>query len=87
MNGNKRRSREEIVEHILGLCREPVSITRIVYMNNLNFKDANFYVNLLLKADLLETLEGNKIMYKATPKGRDFLARARALRDIIEPFL
>ncbi len=87
MSRNKKRSKEEIVENILELCKEPANITHIVYMNNLNFKCANYYMDLLLKAGLLEAFGCNKIMYKITPKGIDFLARARALRDIIRPFL
>jgi predicted transcriptional regulator len=33
-----KRSGEEVIEGILELCEEPVSITRIVYQVNLNFK-------------------------------------------------
>ncbi|MHC1688056.1 MAG: winged helix-turn-helix domain-containing protein [Methanothrix sp.] len=64
-----KRSKHTIISQILGICRDGASKTRIVYQANLNFRTVNPYIELLIKNNLIETKQGNKVLYKTTKRG------------------
>ena len=66
-----KRSRHTIISQILRICKGGASKTRIVYQANLNFRTVNPYINLLIKNNLIEKEQGDKILYKTTEKGED----------------
>lgn len=82
-----KRSREEVIEKILEICREPSSKTRIVYQVNLNFRTVNPYLDLLAKSALLDVSvdEESHAIYKITPRGLEALEHIKALRDLLKP--
>lgn len=68
-----RRSRYKIVLEILEVCKKGASKTRVVYQVNLNFRNVNFYLDMLIKKDLLAACQITGKLYKTTPKGEKFL--------------
>ncbi|NPV63648.1 MAG: DNA-binding protein [Methanotrichaceae archaeon] len=80
-----KRSREEIAEQILEICREPASKTRIVYQANLNFNTVMPHLDMLIMAGLLEILDAQIVTYKTTEKGIKALEHIKAFRDLIRP--
>lgn len=78
-----RRSKDQIVAQILGLCQEDgASKTRIVYLVNLNFHNVNTYLDLLLGKGLIEATQSNRPIYKTTPKGEWALESLREVEAI-----
>lgn len=78
-----RRSKEQILAQILDLCKGgDAGKTKIVYQVNLNFKTVNNYLCLLRKKGLLETIQGEKILYKTTPSGEKALESFRIVEEI-----
>ena len=75
----ERRSRDRIIYEILRICAEGENITRIVYQANTNFTTIRAYLDMLIKNDLVEVLQGSPIMYKTTQKGGDMRNHLRAL--------
>ncbi len=84
-----RRSRENICESILMLCREPVTLTKIVYSCNLNFKNAKVIIEELLAAGLIVELPGEQVnqqgIYQTSEKGIKALEYINALKDMFKP--
>ncbi|ASJ15264.1 winged helix-turn-helix domain-containing protein [Thermococcus radiotolerans] len=84
-----RRSKVEIIADILRSTNGTgATKTQIVYRANLNFKLATGYIRYLLKKGyLVEVVENNRRVYKATDKGqaflREFFTIARELDDIL----
>ena len=74
-----KRSKEEILEDILDICKEPTKKTRIVYQANLNFKNVDRYLSSLINAAALEASETRPITYRTTSRGRELLERMRAI--------
>jgi predicted transcriptional regulator len=74
-----KRSKEEIIESILNICKDPANKTRIVYQANLNFKKVDPYLSLLINAGALEASETRPITYRTTSKGIGLLERMRAI--------
>ncbi len=80
-----RRSREAIVACILKLCKEPITITRIVYQCNLNFKSTRAQVNKLISAGLLTEISGDReTYYQTTPKGLEILDCIKVVDDLFQ---
>ncbi len=77
-----RRDREEIVEHILEICKDTSSKTKIVYQANLNFKNATLFLDQLTDAGLLEASGPIRTRYKTTPKGLEFLEHIKAVNAL-----
>ena len=75
----ERRSRDRIIYEILRICAEGENITRVVYKANTNFTTVRAYLDMLIKNDLVEVLEGSPILYKTTQKGVDMRNHLRAL--------
>lgn len=71
-----RRTRIEIMLDILSASYEGANKTKIVYRAFLNFKQAEEYLGLLLKENLLmERNMGNKKVYQTTDKGVEMLEK------------
>jgi len=68
-----KRSREAIIAHILEICTDGASKTKIVYQANLNFRTVLPYIDLLIKNDLLICCCDSSIIYKTTSKGLNIL--------------
>ncbi len=80
-----RRSRVDIIIDILEAAREGANKTSIVYKTNLNFKLADEFLNLLQKHSLLENkLDGDKIKYITTVKGKMFLKKTTEISLFLE---
>ena len=80
-----RRSKEQIIEEILNICKEPAGLTKIVYLCNLNFKVARLHLNRLNDAGLLDVSGTNQILYRTTPKGMQALEYINAFRPLLMP--
>jgi predicted transcriptional regulator len=69
-----KRSKQEIFSQILNICMNGANKTRIVYQANLNFRTVNPYLDILIKNQhLIETGQGEQILYQTTQKGTDLL--------------
>ena len=71
-----RRSRIDIVVEILGVAKNGVNKTAIVYRTNINFTLAEKYLELLEKQGFLEK---NSEKYITTDKGKIFLQKAKEI--------
>ncbi len=80
----KRRSKEQILYHILSLCKgNGANKTKIVYALNLNFGDSGIFLKMLVKNGLLEAGQGHAPPYKTTQKGVEILAHFKSIREQI----
>jgi predicted transcriptional regulator len=78
-----KRSKEQIITQILDLCQGgDAGKTKIVYQVNLNFQTVNNHLDLLLKKGFLETIQGEKILYRTTPRGEEALESLRIIKEI-----
>jgi predicted transcriptional regulator len=80
-----KRSREEVIASILELCKEPASITRIVYQGYLNFKNARDYINELTASKLIMEIPGKRVLYQTTPRGLEVLGHIKTSLDLLNP--
>lgn len=78
-----KRSKQEIIAQILEVCLEKSSKTRIVYQVNLNFRTINPYLQLLIKNELLDLLEGEQKLYKTTARGESLLESIKKINKSI----
>jgi predicted transcriptional regulator len=79
-----KRSREEIFSQILKICLDGANKTKIVYQANLNFRTANSYLDILIKNQhLIETIQGEQILYKTTIKGENLLECINKINDTL----
>ena len=78
-----KRSKQEIIAQILEVCLEKSSKTRIVYQVNLNFRTINPYLQLLIKNELLEMLEGEQKLYRTTARGESLLESIKKINKSI----
>lgn len=81
-----KRSKEEIIKCILELCKEPATVTRIVYQCNLNFRNGRTYITGMITSGLLSEVPDDRgTLYQSTPKGQNILGRMKALGDLLQP--
>jgi predicted transcriptional regulator len=73
------RCKEEVIENILDICKEPTNKTNIVYQASLNFRNINAYLPFLIKSGALEVSGEAFTKYKTTPKGIELLKRMKAI--------
>ena len=79
----QKRTRTQIVAEILATCRgDGTNKTRIVYTVNTNFTAVRPYLDLLVKKNLLEVIQGEHAIYKITTKGEKALKSLSATGDI-----
>jgi predicted transcriptional regulator len=81
---NMKRSRDEIITQILGICLKGATKTRIVYQANLNFKTVNPYIDLLAKNGMINIKSGQNRIYMTTDKGSELMECFKAIRKEIE---
>jgi predicted transcriptional regulator len=81
----KRRDKLYIIAEVLDIAKDGVLKTQIMYRANLSFTQLNDYLEFMLKVNLIEKIvEKDKEIYKATPKGLDFLQRYRELTELLK---
>jgi predicted transcriptional regulator len=81
----KRRDKLYIIAEILDIAKDGVLKTQIMYRANLSFTQLNDYLEFMLRVNLVERIvERDKEIYKATPKGLDFLQRYRELTELLK---
>ena len=79
----QKRSKDQIIAQTLDLCQgESANKTRIVYQVNLNSRNAEMYLDLLLERGFLEAIEGDRITYKTTSAGERVLESLRKVEAI-----
>ena len=84
--GTMKRSRQEIFSQILDICINGANKTRIVYQANLNFRTVNPYLDILVKNQhLIETGQGDQILYQTTQKGMDLLESINKVNSTLFP--
>ena len=72
-NKNKNRTSLEIVQDMLSVATEKCRKTQILYDAHLNYLLLEKYLNILLRNNLLEIVDGS--FYLVTWKGKDFLQK------------
>ena len=84
-SSQKRRDKLYIIAEILDIAKDGVLKTQIMYRANLSFTQLNDYLEFMLRVNLVERIvERDKEIYKATPKGLDFLQRYRELTELFK---
>ena len=76
-----KRTKEEIIVHVLESCLTGSSKTAIVYRSHLNFMTVNSYLNPLIKAEFIALIEGPPRKYKITDKGKELLGRLKEVHE------
>ena len=86
LNGNrpKRRDKLVIMTEIIGIAVKGTSKTQIMYKANLSFSQLKRYLALLSRHRLLKksAYDGREI-YRATPKGVEFMERQQQIINLI----
>lgn len=80
----ERRSKDRIILEVLSICADGENITRIVYRANTNFTTIRAYLDMLIKNDLVESVQGSPILYKTTQKGLLVRNRLKMLQEELE---
>jgi predicted transcriptional regulator len=83
-NYPKRRDKLVIMAEIVNLAKKGTSKTHIMYEANLSFSQLNQYISLLSQTSLLEKSGCNgRVIYKATPKGLEFMEKQQEIIDLV----
>jgi predicted transcriptional regulator len=86
LNGNRPRRRDKLIimTEIIGIAIKGTSKTQIMYKANLSFSQLKRYLALLSRHSLLKKSAYNgREIYKATPKGVEFMERQQQVIDLI----
>jgi len=86
MFGGKTERREKLVimAEIIGLAKQGAPKTRIMFKASLSFNQLNQYLSFLSQRGLLEKIpDGRKSIYKATPRGQEFMERQQQVMDLL----
>ncbi|KXB07300.1 hypothetical protein AKJ54_00400 [candidate division MSBL1 archaeon SCGC-AAA382K21] len=75
------RGKYEIVRDILKATRNSSRKTSIVYEANLGFQQADKYLDVLRKKELLKISDGENVEYEITEKGREVLDLLKGLEE------
>ena len=81
---NGRRSDIDILTDILKLSCESAKKTRILYQANLNHKQLNRYLNVLLEKGLLVKKQTPFRVYQTSEKGHEFINITQKLNTFLE---
>ena len=85
VNRERRRTRMDIIAKILSAALNDKLKTRIMFKASLNYNQTEEYFDFLIKAGLLrKDRSGKRTFYKTTDKGREFIAKYKALKELIE---
>jgi len=80
----KRREKLVIMAEIIGLAKQGSSKTRIMFKASLSFSQLNQYLSFLSQRGFLEKIpDGRRQIYKATPRGQEFMERQRQVIDLL----
>ena len=83
-NRPNRRDKLVIMTEIIGVAIKGASKTQIMYKANLSFNQLKRYLTLLSQHNLLKkTAYFGREIYKATPKGVEFMELQRHLIELI----
>ncbi len=84
-SSRKRRDRLHIIADILGIATNESLKTQIMYKANLSFAQLKEYLSLLLEIKLIAaTTQNEKVTYKVTSKGMNFLQNYAKIRDLLK---
>ncbi len=80
----KRRDQTVIMAEIMDITKTGALKTQIMYKANLSFSQLSRYLKVLTATDLLvKTAYNGKEVFKATAKGKDFLAMHEEMMDLL----
>ena len=79
----RKRFKDQILCKILQVCGVGANKTQIVYSCNLNFHTVVPYLDLLIKNELAERVEGEIVRYRITPRGEEALRHLQELEKLI----
>ncbi|MEM1566537.1 MAG: winged helix-turn-helix domain-containing protein [Candidatus Bathyarchaeia archaeon] len=81
----KRRDKLYIIAEILEIAKDGVLKTQIMYRANLSFTQLSDYLKFMEKVNLVDKkIESGKEIYRATPKGLEFLQRYREITELLK---
>jgi len=80
-----RRSRLDVVADILNFASRGVKKTHLMYHCNMSFMQLKKYLDLTLKAGLIQVQDGNpNLLFRISGKGRRFLKVYESLKGLME---
>lgn len=80
----KRRDRLYIIAEILKMAKNGSLKTHLMYGANLSFAQLTDYLSFLISTGLLKTVkEDNKLLYKTTSKGLEFLTNYEKIISLL----
>lgn len=84
--GSGNRESLDIINLILRVCMNWTMKTHIMYRCNLNSKQVQDYLDLILRFGLAESMEGEsgRIFYRTTERGKKFIEIYAALLELFE---
>lgn len=77
----ERRGRHEMVASVLSICKQPVNRNRIMHAGNFSSHTTRSYLELVLKAGLVELVKDGTIV--TTAKGIAYLERYDSLQNML----
>lgn len=82
---SERRDSVKLMVDMLAVALEGTKKTEMVYKSNLNFKQAQKYLDFLLSQGLIgvEGSSGKRKVYRTTERGRTFINRYRKTLELI----
>jgi len=72
-----------IVEHILEVCADGASKTRIIYQSNLNSTTVKHYLDILVNNGLIEAAQSERTVYRTTKAGFELMNSLKPHNDEI----
>jgi len=83
-NRPKRRDSTAINAEIIAIAKNGASKTQIMYRGNLSFNQLRQYLTNLVQVNLLEkSLRDGREIYRATPKGIEYVEKEQELTDLL----
>jgi len=79
----EKRTTIRLIVDILEISLKGVGKTEIVYKANLNFKQAQKYLDFLLEKGLIAVSSNRRNKYRTTAKGKAFIKRYRETVELI----
>jgi predicted transcriptional regulator len=87
-SSNSHRGSLDIIADILEASHCETRKTYLMYRCNMSFKQLKYYLEFLLKKELLHTVaedaEPNPGMFKITDKGKEFLRAYKGLKALVK---
>lgn len=80
----RERDRVTIIAEILGMSRDGVLKTNIMWRARMSYLMLNAYLQLMVNTNLLErVLMNNRVVFKTTDKGLKFLYHCQEMTDLL----